>query len=65
MSPPNEKADVTTTPAPSQRSAPQPNAPKRSEKFLAAVAALPFTVPRWLDRLAVRAAQRLGREGKL
>ncbi len=28
-------------------------------------AEIPFTVPRWLDRLAIRAARRLGSEGRL
>ncbi len=63
--PPTREADVTTTPAPSQQSALQPNAPKVSGRFLQALAQLPFWVPSWLDRLAIRAAQRLGSEGKL
>jgi|GEM_PF-6184134 len=60
MSPPREGADVTTTPAPKSEVA-TTDAPKRSGRFLAAVAALPYSIPRWLDRLAVRAAQRLGK----
>ncbi|MGI8515376.1 MAG: hypothetical protein ACR2NT_09600 [Acidimicrobiia bacterium] len=32
---------------------------------LTVAARLPFWIPRWLDRLAVLAAKRLGSEGKL
>ena len=35
------------------------------DSLLQALASLPFWVPSWLDRLALRAAKRLGREGKL
>ncbi len=34
-------------------------------RVLTVIARLPYWIPRWFDRFAVRAAQRLGREGKL
>ena len=51
---PVQKSEVTTT-----------DSSKVSGRFLQALASLPFWVPSWLDRLALRAAKRLGREGKL
>ncbi|MBA3361937.1 MAG: hypothetical protein H0T94_10825 [Acidimicrobiia bacterium] len=34
-------------------------------RVLTVIARLPYWVPSWLDRLALRAAQRLAREGRL
>ena len=72
MSPPaKEPAPLIAEPAPSN------NRPTNRQtqssgliddlgyRLLAMAARLPYWIPTWLDRLALHAAKRLGREGKL